>query len=144
MKWSRKYCGCKTQDGSAATLQNKYIGLHDGENDAYYAWINVNSEGVDPAPGGTGIAVTLSVAATATAVATALASALDGDAEFETDRDGLVVKVTNADKGSATDISAGNSGFTVETRSQGDLLNILEACLLKRLAIVQAFINLNA
>jgi len=27
----------KNKDGSAATLQNKYIGLHDGENDAYYA-----------------------------------------------------------------------------------------------------------
>lgn len=105
--------------GVASSLNSKYLSFYDNDNDQFYAWFNVNSEGVDPAPGGTGIEVAIAAGATAAAVATALASAIDAHAEFEAEVDGSRVKITTIGVGTSTNIGAGDSGFTVSAQSEG-------------------------
>lgn len=98
--------------GVASNLQNKYCTFRNAANSAFYAWFNVASEGSDPSETGTAIEVAIDQSATAAAVATALATAINANANFESEADGTVVKVTNAAEGNATDIGAGDSGFT--------------------------------
>ncbi len=105
--------------GVASSLQNKYIEFKDNDDDAFYAWFNVNAEGVDPAPAGTGIEVAIATGATAAQVATALAAAIEADSEFTASADGSRVKIVTVGVGAATDIGAGDSGFTVSVQSDG-------------------------
>lgn len=105
----------------AGSLNNKYF-LLSNATDAinYYVWFNVNSAGVDPALSGkTGVVVTLATGATASTVATAVAAAVDALAGFTASAASTVVTITNASTGGATDIAAGNSGFTVAVTTQG-------------------------
>ncbi len=108
-----------TQQGVASNLLNKYFTLKNGADAAYFAWMNVNSQGVNPAPGGTAIEVTVAKGATAAEVATAVATAVDASAEFEAETDGTRVKITNSAVGTATNTGAGNSTFTVSVQSDG-------------------------
>ncbi len=108
-------------DGVASALINKYFGLHDGADAAFYVWFNVNAEGVDPTPGGTGIPVALAGGETAAQVASAIQAAVDADSHFDADVEGGDVQITNADSGVATDVDAGTSGFTVANEVQGQV-----------------------
>ena len=103
------------------SLQNKYFYLNSA-NDAieYYVWLNVNSEGADPLIAGkTAIPVSIATNATAAAVATAIASAIDALAGFVSSASSSTVTVTNAATGGTTDLSDGNSGFTLAVTTQG-------------------------
>lgn len=107
--------------GSAASSQNDYLVLRDDDTGLFHVWLNVNSEGVDPNPGGgsVGIEVAVNAADSTTAVATALASAVNANAEFEAEADGSRVKITTATNAAVVDIGAGDSGFTVSVSTQG-------------------------
>lgn len=108
-----------TTSGAASNLNNKYIQFRNAANSAFYAWANVNSEGADPAPGGTGIEVALTTGMTAAQVATAYAAAIDAHANFEASADGSRVKISTVSKASTTDADAGDSGFSVSSSTQG-------------------------
>lgn len=106
--------------GVASNLNSKYFSFQDAIGDTYYAWFNVHSEGVDPAPASqTGIVVALSLSDTAATVASLLAAAVDAQASFLAVSDGAMVQITNATYGSAVDIVDGDSGLTLATHLQG-------------------------
>ncbi len=106
--------------GAAASLQNKKFTLKDEEDNAFYVWLNFNSEGVDPTGTGTGLEATVVGEATQAQVATAIATAIDAEAAFTAavDSPGRV-KVVNVDKGEVTDMADGNTGFTFAIQGQG-------------------------
>lgn len=112
--------------GSAATNQNTYFVLRDDDTGLFHVWLNVNGEGVDPAPGGgsVGIEVAVAAAASAATVASAMATAINDHAEFEAEADGTRVKVTVATKAAVTDASAGDLGATVSVSTQGAVQKI--------------------
>ncbi len=106
--------------GLASALNSKYLLFATGADAPFYAWFNVNSEGVDPAPAGTGIAVLLAGGETAAAVGAALAAAVDLDSHFDADDLGNgVVQIENSITGASTDAGAGNAPVTIETVQQG-------------------------
>lgn len=105
---------------SAGSLNNKYFTLMNNAT-AYYCWFNVNSAGVDPAPGGTGVEVALATNASAATVSTAVATALSASA-FDADVVGTTVKIASNASVNATDVAAGDSGFTVSVAHQGSAL----------------------
>lgn len=100
---------------------SKYIILH-GPSTSYYAWFNVNSAGVDPAPSGlTEIEVTVATGATAAQVATALQTAIDAHADFSASVSGAKVSYTLVATGYSKPAHAGDaSGFEFETLVYGD------------------------
>lgn len=105
--------------GVASNYQSKYFTFKNGAGAAFYAWFNVNSEGSDPAPGGTGIAVALSGEETADAVATALAAAIDANANFDAYSDSAVVTMHNAASGDVVDIADGDASLTYAVTQEG-------------------------
>lgn len=107
--------------GSAASSQNTYFVLRDDDTGLFHVWLNVNSEGVDPDPGGGSVAIEtpLVTADSTSAAATAIATAVNAHAEFEAEADGSRVKITAATKAAIVDIGAGDSGFTVSVSTQG-------------------------
>jgi hypothetical protein len=106
-------------DGADSNLQSTYVLLGDQDTN-YYAWLNLSSEGVDPAVAGrTAAAATESYGASASAIATALASAIDGKADLVASASSNVVTVTTTGTGPVPNIGAGNSGFTVAATIQG-------------------------
>jgi len=111
--------------GVASSLQNDYVIIR---NDAttYHAWLNVNSEGTDPAPASsTAIAVTAASGATQATIAAAFAAAIDANANFYANVFGAdQVQVRNVTGGTVTDISVTNAtGFTASVLSQGAAAN---------------------
>jgi len=108
----------------AGSLNNKYFLLKSAADaTSYYAWLDVNGAGVDPAPGGTGIPVAVATNATATVVAAAIAAAIDGLGDFVSSNLGAVITIENAIVGTATDASAGTSGFAISILTQGSAAN---------------------
>ncbi len=105
--------------GVASSLQNTFLAFQDNDNDAFYAWFNVNGEGADPTETGTGIEVAIATGASASAVAAALAAAVHAHAEFEADSNGARCRISTVGSGVATNIGAGDSGFTVSVQSEG-------------------------
>ncbi len=105
--------------GVAASLQSKYILLSSKTVD-YYAWFNVGDGGTDPAVASrTGIEVAFLGGATKSAIATAIAAALHAHAAFSADSDGAEITVGNTVQGAALNAAAGDSGFTVQSLTQG-------------------------
>jgi hypothetical protein len=111
--------------GVASNLQNKYIVLKTHAAVLYHAWLNVNSEGVNPAPeGSTQIPVAVPAGASINAIAGLFASAINavtGVFQSTSQKTGTF-QVTNVVSGTAVDATAGNSGFTVKTLQQGAAL----------------------
>lgn len=105
--------------GSAATSQNKYIVIRNAADASFYVWLNINGEGVDPAPGGTGQVATIAAADNAAAVLTAMNTAINllADAQSQNEGSGLLISAKVEDE--IIDTTAGNTGFTVSIRSQG-------------------------
>ena len=114
---------------SGGSLSEKYITLDDPTT-AYYAWFDVTGEGsVDPALSGkTGIIVSIAVDADAGIVATAVKKAIDAVDDFGAVAASAVVTVTNANKGVATDVTNGNTGWSVApnviTQGQAPIVHI--------------------
>ncbi len=108
-----------TTAGVASSLQNKYF-LLNSPSTAYAVWLNVNGEGVDPAVSlKTMIPVAVAAGASAATIAAAISAAVEAIDGLESEvRDG-VLRVGNTVEGTATDIGAGNSGFTVTVLKQG-------------------------
>jgi hypothetical protein len=105
---------------AAGSLNNKYFTINSAlDATAFYVWMNVNSAGVDPAPGGTGIEVALATGATAAQVATAVAAAIDAQAAFVSTALSTTVTVTNATAGNTTDAADVDTGFTITVTTQG-------------------------
>jgi hypothetical protein len=102
----------------AASLGNKYF-LINAPSGAFYVWFNLDAGGVDPAPGGTGIAVAIATGDSVGTMATAIAAAVDAHAAFVSSANTNVVTITNAATGAVTDIAAGNSGGAVAVTTQG-------------------------
>ncbi len=80
-----------------SSLQNKYFLFHDSAGAKHYAWFNVATLGVDPAPAGgwTGHAVAISANDSASAVATALAAVLTAVTGFDATVSGYTVTLTH-------------------------------------------------
>lgn len=111
-------------NGAASNLNSKYFTFTLKKNATnYYAWYNVNSEGVDPAPGGTGIAIALSAGATANTVASSSRSAITTAAGVNATISGATdhIIITNTKHGTVTDTADGAAatGFTFLTTTQG-------------------------
>lgn len=122
--------------GAASPLQNTYFVFNEaGDDTSYYAWLNVNGEGVDPAVvGKTAIPVAIAAGATAAAIATALAAAVDAQADFVATASGASVTIANAVSGPAVDIAdTGSTGFTVAVLGQLEMYELSEIVLIKRL-----------
>ena len=81
----------------SSSLQSKYFLFHDASGAKHYAWFNVATLGVDPAPAGgwTGHAVAISANDTASAVATALTAVLTAVTGFDATASGYVVTLTH-------------------------------------------------
>lgn len=107
---------------TSKSLQNKYITFCLPNLGTCYApWINVNSEGVAPTVvGHTLIEVAIATDALAGAVGDALQVAIDGITGVTcTDNNAGVVTCIMDAKGPATDATAGNTGWTAPTVTQG-------------------------
>jgi flagellar hook protein FlgE len=104
---------------AAGLADNQYFTLNSPAT-SYYVWYDVDGGGVDPAPGGTGIAVNLLSTDTAAQVATKVAAAIDAVGDFSAPAPaGTTITITNASTGAVADITAGTSPFTVNTSTQG-------------------------
>lgn len=111
-------CVCIADD--AGSLNNTYF-IINAPAGAFHVWLDVNSGGTDPDPGGsTGIEVDIATGATAAAVATAIAAAITANANFHAYASGAAVYIRNADVGTVTDIAdTGLTGFAVSVLTQG-------------------------
>ena len=120
---------------SSSSLNNKYFLINAINTDTtvnvgyktvqYYVWMNVGSAGSDPSvSGATGVEVTFAADASAPTVATAVKNKLDATTGFSASvgvgaGNDNIVTVTNTNRGSVTDASDNNTGFTVSTTTQG-------------------------
>ena len=105
----------------SSSLQNKYFLFHDAAGAKRYAWFNVATLGVDPAPAGgwTGHAVAISSNDSASAVATALAAVLTAVTGFDAAAVGTVVTLTHTAIGYAQPARDNNTGFAFEVTTLG-------------------------
>jgi len=124
-------------EDSSSSLNNKYFLINAVITDTtvnvgyktvqYYVWMNVGSAGSDPSvSGATGVEVTFAADASASTVATAVKNKLDATTGFSALVGGggfagsdAIITVTNANRGSVTDASDNNTGFTISTTTQG-------------------------
>jgi len=120
---------------SSSSLNNKYFLINAINTDAtvnvgyktvqYYVWMNVGSAGSDPSvSGATGVEVTFAADASPSTVATAVKNKLDATTGFSASvgvgaGNDNIVTVTNTNRGSVTDASDNNTGFTISTTTQG-------------------------
>ena len=87
----------------------------------YYVWIDVDNSGSDPSLSGkTGVEVDISINANASTVASAISSALGALDDFNGSTTGVSsASIQNANKGSVTEASDVNTGFTITTTTSG-------------------------
>lgn len=102
-------------------LGGKYFDIYSaGDAVKYRVWIDVDNASVAPAAAGaTLVEVDIAEDAADTAVATAIAAALDALPAFASSAVAELATITNSQKGAATNIAAGNSGFAVATVTPG-------------------------
>ncbi len=105
--------------GAASTLINKFFTISSTAGN-FHVLSDINSEGVDPAPGGsTALSATYAIGASIATIHTALATAINGNANFAAEVENSKVRIRNAATGNAVNAVDSDSGFTVETLSQG-------------------------
>lgn len=107
-----------TTAGTNPSVQGKYF-VFGNTSTTFYGWFSSGGNGSDPAPGGTGVEVALSGNESNAAYLAAIVSAIDGATGMSAELDGSRVIVSVDASGAAADLAAGDSGFTVEVRSQG-------------------------
>lgn len=105
--------------GVASSLQNKYFIMRNAAGSVFNAWINVGGEGVDPNPAGTEIACACVAGSTAAQIAQSIATAVNANGNFKSWVQSDYLYVANEATGNATDVTAGNSGFTVTKIGDG-------------------------
>jgi len=107
----------------ALSLQNKYFLFTDSAGAKRYAWFNVNSAGVDPAPAGgwTGHVVAIATGASASSVASALAAVLTAITGFDATASGYVVTLTHTVAGYAQPAYDFNTGFAFKVSMLGQV-----------------------
>lgn len=105
----------------ASSLQNKYFVFHDAAGAKHYAWFNVATLGVDPAPAGGWVAhpVAISAGASASAVATALTAVLTAVTGFDATASGYVVTLTHTAVGYAQPARDINTNFAFAVTQLG-------------------------
>lgn len=104
--------------GVIPSLNSKYF-TFDKSGTSYYAWFNVNGNGVDPAPGGTGVEVEATGEETPSQLAALAAAAIDALAGISANNDASLLKIVVDAVGDIANASAGNSGLVVDIQSQG-------------------------
>lgn len=105
--------------GVASNLQNKYFIMRNPAGTVYNAWFNVSGEGVDPNPAGTEIECACVAGNTAAQIAASIATAINANSNFKAWVQDDYLYVANESTGAATDVSAGNSGFTITKIQDG-------------------------
>lgn len=102
-------------------LGGKYFDAYSaGDAVKYRVWIDVDDASVAPSSTGvTLVEVNIAEDATDAQVATAIVAAVDALAAFSASAVSEDITITNAQKGAATNIAAGTSGFTVGTSVAG-------------------------
>lgn len=104
--------------GTAPTVQGKYFTASNTTTDFYF-WFSSSGNGSDPAPGGTGVEIALEGDESNSEYLNLITTAIDGATGFSAERDGSRIIVSVDASGAAADLAAGDSGFSVEVRSQG-------------------------
>lgn len=99
--------------GVASSLQNKYFVMRNPAGTVYNAWFNINGEGIDPNPTGTEIECACDGGASASSMASSIATAINANSNFKSWAQDGYLYVANEATGNATDVSAGDSGFTI-------------------------------
>ncbi len=112
--------------GANSNLNSTYFNFSDAlDAHKYYAWFNVNGEGVDPTVATrTGVPIALSAGASANTIATALRAAigaLGSSAYFTTGGSSAITTITNKKVGNSTNTADGvaPTGFTISTTTPG-------------------------
>lgn len=121
--------------GASSNLLNTYL-LFSLKNTGgatetnYYLWMNVNSEGADPAPGGTGIALAIPKSSTASAIGTLMRASLSAVSAKATitgaTTQAIITGLFMGNPTNATD--TGTTGFTIGI-SAGVASNLLNSYL---------------
>lgn len=112
------------------TLGGKYFLIYNTENDKYFVWFNLDGTSTSPAADGgpmhgvtaTGIEVRVLSTDDAVAVATKTKVVMAGQTDFTAivnPSNTSMVAIANRVQGRTYDSSAGNSGLTITTRTQG-------------------------
>lgn len=104
--------------GTAPSVQGKYFTFANTST-SYYGWFSSGGNGSDPAPGGTGVQIALDGDESNSEYLAAISAAIDGTSGFTSEVDGSRIIVSVDAEGAATDLGAGDSGFSVEVKSQG-------------------------
>lgn len=107
-----------TTAGVNPTVQGKYFTFANTTT-SFYGWFSSGGNGADPAPVGTGVEIALAGNETNAAYLAAIVSAIDGTTGMSAELDNTRIVVQVDAKGAATDLTAGDSGFTVTIGSQG-------------------------
>ena len=107
--------------GATSSFQNKYFTFRTGADAARYVWFNVNAEGSDPSPGGTGSEVSVRVGDTEATIGANVADAINGVSGMDADYEGAgVIKIGALADANITDIAAGNAPVTASVAVQGE------------------------
>ena len=108
-----------TVGGVAPTLQGKYVLVNNGST-TFSMWFSSNGNGSDPAVASTtAVEVALLGAETASGAATLLAAGIEAQAGLHAEADGDRVIITGDANANLADVTAGDSGATLEYRAQG-------------------------
>jgi hypothetical protein len=105
--------------GADSDYQSTYFTFRNDSDSEFYAWMNVDEQGVDPAATGTGIEVAFEGGASASVIAAAIASAVNAHADFEASSSGAVVQISAVGEAAVTDAADGDMGVTVAVQAQG-------------------------
>ncbi len=108
-----------TTAGVASNLQNKYFIMRNPTANVFNAWMNVSGEGVNPNPTGTEIECACTNGSTAAQIAASMATAINANSNFKAWVQDDYLYVANEVSGTATDVSAGDSGFTITKIQDG-------------------------
>lgn len=107
-----------TTAGTAPTVQGKYFTISNTSTNFYF-WFSSSGNGSDPAQSGTGVEIDLGGDETNAQYLTSIAAKIDAQTGLSAEVDGSRIFVSVDAVGAATDLGAGDSGFTVSVRSQG-------------------------
>lgn len=108
-----------TTAGTAPTVQGKYF-TASNTSTSFYFWFSSSGNGSDPSVAAhTGVEIDLGGDESTDEYLNYITSKIDGATGFSAERDGSRIIVSVDANGSSADLTAGDSGFTVEVRSQG-------------------------
>lgn len=110
-----------TATATSHSMNNDYF-TYSSSTTNYYVWFNVNFNGVDPSPGGTGIEVSLTNGDSDIVTAGKIADRIDTLGSAVDSGAGATRTITLDSAGAATNVAAGTSGFTVSMTDDGGVM----------------------